>query len=86
MIVNILNKIIATVWWFYTLPSNYDKERRSSIQYRRKKMIVKNIWIYSLSTKAIIMCSFPWLLASAVCMVILLATTFLGFMILDETA
>ena len=77
-----INGLIAAFWWFYTLPRRYDVERRSSVKYKKKKGIVKKVWIMS-GTIMIGLLQFPPLAAAA--LVLALFTAFLGFVILDET-
>lgn len=64
------------------MPRRYDVERRSSIKYKKKKQITKNIWIVA-GLIIISLLQFP--LAAALAAVVGLGTTFLCFMILDET-
>jgi hypothetical protein len=78
----IFDAIIATIWWFCTLPSRYDVERRSSAKYKKKKQIVKNIWIVA-GVFIVALLQYP--VFAALAFLIALATTFLCFMILDET-
>lgn len=85
MITQFLNKIVAAVWWIYTLPRNYDQERRNSVKYKKKKEIVKNVWIVSGSVMCCAINIFPFMFAMGCLCVLGLTTTFLGFMILDET-
>lgn len=80
--IRFINGLIAVSWWFYTIPRQYDVERRSSVKYKKKQDIVKKIWIVS-GTIMIGLLQFPLLAAGA--LVLALLTTFLGFMILDET-
>lgn len=58
------------------------KDRRQTFVYKKKQEIVKKIWTVALIIMAIVL-QYP-LLAGAV-MVISMVTTFLSFMILDET-
>ena len=53
--------------------------RRFSIKYRRKKRIVKNLWLIALTTGVISQ-------SPALIFAIALFMTFLSFVILDETA
>lgn len=78
----VVNAIIATIWWFYTLPNRYDAERRNSVKYKKKKRIVRDIWIVS---GIIIVGLLQYPVFAALAFLVALATTFLCFMILDET-
>ena len=78
----IINKFIAVIWWFSTLSERYDAERRTSAKHKKKVAIVKNIWIVA---GILIIAVLQFLVAAGLSAVIGLATTFLSFMILDET-
>ena len=58
------------------------KDRRQTFVYKKKQEIVKKIWTVSLIFMAIVL-QYPLLVGFVV--VIALITTFLSFMILDET-
>ena len=58
---------------------NHPHKRRFTAKYRRKKDIVRNVWIVS-GTLMVLQAS------PAIVLAMTLGTTFLSFMILDETS
>lgn len=78
----VINRIIAIFWWFYTIPRRYDQERRNSLKYKKKKKIVRNVWIIT-GVIMTIAAQFPELFGLVI--VIALAAMGLSFIILDET-
>ncbi|MCB1748027.1 MAG: hypothetical protein H6977_06165 [Gammaproteobacteria bacterium] len=66
-------------WWYERAPDDdHPHRRRFTARYRRKQGLVKNVWIAS-GVVMLLQASPALMLATA------LGTTFLAFVILDET-
>jgi len=82
MVKKFFNTLIAVVWWFYTIPRRYDQERRNSVKYKKKKKIVRDLWI-GIGSAMLFFTFIPGMFN----VVIVLALLGMGvsFIILDET-
>lgn len=75
-----LHRLLLPTWaWDRSPDSNHPHKRRFTPVYRRKKGIVKNLWIASGLVMIV-------LATPAMALAIAMGTTFLSFVILDETA
>lgn len=80
-VIRLLQIAISYIWWIWTTPRRYDKERRKSKKYKAKKKLVRDIWIGVCGVSMFLLT--PATLWMAVSLSIL--ATFLSFVILDES-
>jgi hypothetical protein len=74
-----LGRALLPRWWYERgADEDHPHRRRFTVRYRRKQGIVKNVWIMS-GLVMLVQASPALMLATA------LGTTFLAFVILDET-
>ncbi|MCB1790119.1 MAG: hypothetical protein KDJ27_02865 [Gammaproteobacteria bacterium] len=79
MLIDWLNRQLVPAWTHDRSPdSDHPHRRRFTAKYRRKRDIVKNVWMFS--GLLMIVQATP-----AIIFALALGTTFLSFVILDET-
>jgi len=79
-----LGYLLGVACWIFLSVPRFDVERRRSRRYRRKVAITKNIWIGSGCLMVVLIEAFP-ANGLSLSLALSLLTTFLCFMVLDET-
>ena len=79
-----LGYVLGAAWWMYLRVPRYDSDRRGSKRYRNALRLTRNIWIGSCCLVLLLIDTLPKH-GLPLSLVLMLATAFLSYVILDET-